>query len=90
MTVAAQDQDKEKYAFSAFTLDPDKEFADLMASTIRPAPPAWSNILYLRALRPGESAQFDLTIQDGPVYIVCWSSPPDLATGAIGPFAVVK
>ena len=90
VAVNVQDQDKDKFAFSAFTLDPDRDLADLMASTIRPAPPAWSDPLYVREILPGESSQFDLTIQEGPVYVVCWSSPPDLATGAIGPFTVVK
>lgn len=89
VTLDVQALDKEKYAFSAFNIEPEKDLADLMASTIG-LPPSWVDPLYLEEVAPGERSQFEFTVEKGPVYIVCWSSPPDLAIGAIGPFNVVK
>ena len=89
VTLDVQDLDKEKYAFSAFNLEPDKEFADLMASTIG-LPPSWADMLALEETPPGEISQFEFTVEKGPVYVVCWSSPPDLAIGAVGPFTVAE
>jgi limonene-1,2-epoxide hydrolase len=90
VTLDVQDQEKEKYAFTSFNLEADKDFPDLMASTIQTGPPSWAKLLFMDEARPGEKSQFDITVEEGPVYVVCWSSPPDLAIGAIGPFAVVE
>jgi hypothetical protein len=90
VTMDVQDRDKEKYAFTAFNLAPDKDFADLMASTIQAGPPSWADLLSLHEALPGENSQFNITIEKGPVYLVCWSKPPDLAIGSIGPFAVAE
>jgi hypothetical protein len=90
VTMDVQDQDKEKYAFTAFNLAPDKDIADLMASTIQPAPPSWADMLSLHEVPPGKNSQFNITIENGPVYVVCWSKPPELTIGSIGPFAVAE
>jgi len=90
MTLDIQDLDKEKYAVSAFNLEPGKDFSDLMASTIEDSPPSWADMFTLRQALPGENSQFEFIVDKGPVYVVCWSSPPDLAIGAIGPFTVVE
>jgi hypothetical protein len=39
-------------------------------------------------LRAGKSATYSFTVEEGPVYGICWSQPPDLAIGAVGPFTV--
>jgi hypothetical protein len=85
-----QDQNKDKYALTFFNLEPGKGFDDLMASTIQAGPPDWADLLTLHELLPGKNSQFDITIDQGHVYVVCWSKPPDLAIGSIGPFAVAE
>lgn len=90
VTLDIQDLDKEKYALTFFNLDPGKEMADLMASTIGDQP-AWTHLLALpNDKKPGEVTEFKVTMNKGPVYGVCWSSPPDLAIGGIGPFTIVE
>lgn len=86
VTMDVQDQNKDKYALTFFNLEPGKGFDDLMASTIQAGPPDWANMLSLHEVSPGKNSQFNITIEKGPVYVVCWSKPPDLAIGSIGPF----
>lgn len=88
VTMDVQDQDKELYALTFFTLDADKDFLDLMASTAGSGPPSWSDMILLQELGPGKNETYSFTVEEGPVYGVCWSKPPDLAIGAVGPFAV--
>jgi hypothetical protein len=84
-----QDQNKEMYALLFVTLDAEKDHLDLMARTAGPGEPGWAEELLWEELGPGESATYTLTIAEGPVYGVCWSKPPDVAIGALGPFTVV-
>jgi hypothetical protein len=88
VTMDVQDQDNELYALTFFTLKPDKDVLDLMASTVRPDPPAWSNMISIHELRAGMSTTYSLTAEEGPVHLVCWSQPPVLPVGAVGPFEV--
>ena len=88
VTLDVQDQDKELYALTFFNLDPDKDFTDLMASTAGFGPPSWSDMLLLEELGPGKSETYSFTVEEGPVYLICWSKPPDLPIGAVGPFEV--
>ena len=87
--VDVQDQDKDKYAVAFLTLDPDKDPADLMAATIG-ADPSWVDIVSLREINPGENMEYDLEMDEGPVYVVCFSKPPDLTIGSVGPFNIVE
>lgn len=82
-----QDQDREAYILTLLTLDPGKDFADLMAATVG-NPPAWSRLLPYRELGPGESQTYGVYVTEGPVYAICWSKPPDHPIGNIGPFEV--
>ena len=86
VTMDVKDQDKELYALTFFNLDPDKDFTDLMASTAGSGPPPWSDMLLLEELGPGKSETYSFTVEEGPVYLICWSKPPDLPIGAVGPF----
>jgi hypothetical protein len=88
VTLNVKDQENEDYALSFFTLDEGKDFPDLMTSTILPAPPSWSDMFFLRDLGPGQSATFTVIVKKGPVYMICWSRPPDLPIGNAGPFEV--
>jgi hypothetical protein len=88
VTLNVEDQDKALYALTLFNLDPGKEFVDLMASTVG-MPPDWLDMLVFRQINPGKSDTFTFNLEKGPVYLVCWSQPPDLPIGNAGPFAVV-
>jgi len=84
-----QDQDKSKYGLTLFTLDPDKDILDLMVSTYG-LPPSWGDMVLYEELDPGESKTYDLKLENGPLYLICWSKPPDLPIGNSGPIPVVK
>jgi hypothetical protein len=81
-----QDQDKSRYALS--TLDPDKDLLDLMVATYG-QPPSWGDMLLFVELGPGESETYSLKLEKGPLYLICWSQPPDLPIGNSGPILVV-
>jgi ketosteroid isomerase-like protein len=88
ITVDVLDEDRSMYALTAFTLDAEHDLADLMASTVNDAPPSWANLIFLEEIAPGKMETYTLPLYEGPVYIICWSQPPDLAIGNIGPFEV--
>jgi hypothetical protein len=83
-----QDQDKSRYALSLFTLDPDKDILDLMVATYG-QPPSWGDMLLFVELGPGESETYSFKLEKGPLYLICWSQPPDLPIGNSGPILVV-
>jgi hypothetical protein len=83
-----QDQDKNKYGLTLFTLDPDKDLLDLMVATVG-LPPSWGDMLLLEELGPGESESYTLKLERGPLYLICWSQPPDLPIGNSGPIPVI-
>jgi hypothetical protein len=87
VTLDVQDRDKSLYALTLFNLDEGKDFLDLMAATIG-SPPSWVDMLLYEELEPGKSATYTFTVEQGPVYLVCWSKPPDLTIGNAGPFTV--
>lgn len=85
-----EDQEQEKYAVSLFTLEEGKDLLDLMVSTIEAGPPRWSDMVLLKELGPGESQTYEnFTVDEGQIYLVCWSGPPDIAIGNAGPIEVV-
>jgi len=84
-----KDQNKDLYALTLFNLNEGKDFLDLMASTAG-APPAWADMLLIKELEPGKSASYTFTVEKGPVYMICWSKPPDLPIGNAGPIDVKK
>jgi hypothetical protein len=88
VNVDATGEDKKAYGLTFFTLDAGKDIVDLMAGTSLPSPPSWSNMLTLWEVDPGTSETNTLTVAEGPLYLVCWSKPPDLAVGNVGPFEV--
>jgi ketosteroid isomerase-like protein len=90
VTWEVKDQDRDLYALTFFGLAPDKDLTDLMAATVSSAPPSWSNMLLYKELGPGKSQTYSFTVKEGPVYLVCWSKPPDLPIGGLGPFVVKK
>lgn len=89
VTLDVQDQDKEHYALGLTKLDAGKDQLDLMARLAVSDLPYWATELLLADLGPGQSATYNLTVEDGLVYGVCLSKPPDFVIGALGPFEVV-
>lgn len=87
VTWKIDDENKEGYALTLFNLNGDKDLLDLMASTAG-NPPSWANILFLQELGPGESQTHTFKVENGPVYLICWSKPPDLPIGNVGPIEV--
>ncbi len=84
-----QDQDKSKYALTLFTLDADKDILDLMVATYG-TPPSWGDMMLYDELGPGASKTYSIKLENGPLYLICWSKPPDLPIGNSGPILVVK
>lgn len=86
-----QDKDREGYSATFVTLPPDKTFEDLLASAqvTNASKPEWVNeIVFVEAL-PGKTKYFDMTIEPGPVYFLCfsWNQDRDLI-GYAGPIEV--
>ncbi len=91
VTMDVHDREKAKYGLTFFNLRPGKSLDDLIASTILESPPSWAEMItFPYEALPGERNEFSIKIDRGPVYLVCWSRPPDLAIGSIGPFEVVE
>ena len=88
VTVNVEDQDNDMYALTMFNLDEDKDMLDLMVSTAG-EPPSWADFLLYEELGPGQRETYTFTLEKGPVYLICWSKPPDLPIGNTMPIAVV-
>jgi len=86
VTWEVKDRDQKKYGLTFFSLDPDKNLVDLMAATIRSVPPEWSNLIWYQEQGPNTSQTYTVTVgvEQGPMYGVCWSKPPDLPIGNFG------
>jgi len=88
VTLKVEDTDNSRYALTLFNLDPGKDFLDLMVATVG-MPPSWGDMLLETELGPGQSNTYTVKLEKGPLYMICWSQPPDLPIGNAGPFAVV-
>jgi len=89
VTLNVEEGEKELYALFLFNLDPGKDMLDLMASTIADAPPSWADVLLGEEIRPNQSKTYTVTLEKGPVYLICFSQPPALPIGNAGPIEVV-
>jgi hypothetical protein len=87
VTLNIADQNKELYALTMFNLNSDRDILDLMASTVE-MPPSWADILLMEEQKPDTNITYAFTAEKGPVYIICWSKPPDLPIGNAGPIEV--
>lgn len=88
VTLDVKDQDNSLYALTIFSLDAEKDLLDLMAATVG-LQPTWSDMLLYKELGPGSREVYTFTIKQGPVYLICWSRPPELPIGNVGPLSVV-
>ncbi len=87
VTLDIKDQNKDLYALTMFNLNSDKDMLDLMASTTG-MPPSWADILLMEEQEPGKNNIYTFTVEKSPVYMICWSKPPDLPIGNAGPIEV--
>jgi hypothetical protein len=87
VTLNITDLKKDLYALTMFNLNSDKDLLDLMASTVG-MPPSWADMLLFQELESEKSATYTFTVEKGPVYLICWSKPPDLPIGNAGPIEV--
>jgi hypothetical protein len=90
VTVDVEDQDRTGFVVAFLTLDPGKDFVDLMAATMEFGHPSWSRLLYYEEVGPSESKTYNITVTEGPVYAVCLSKYPEVPIGNIGPFSVTS
>ena len=88
VTWEVKEQDQKTYGLTLFTLNADKDLVDLMAATARSAPPEWVNMILYQEQSPQTSQTYNLTVDKGPIYVVCWSKPPDMPIGNLGAFEV--
>jgi hypothetical protein len=88
VALEVKDRDRETYAVSLWNLDEGKDLLDLMAATDE-IQPGWADELLWKEAGRNSVSAFTVTIEQGPVYLVCWATPPDLAIGNAGPFTVV-
>jgi hypothetical protein len=86
--LVVDDVKNDSYALTLFNLEPGKTMDDLMASTSQGSPPSWADMVFYQEQLPGSSMSYTLTLEKGPLYAVCWSSPPDRAIRGIGPLEV--
>jgi hypothetical protein len=89
LTWDVQDEDKNQYGLTLFTLDTNKDILDLMVATFEQQPPSWGDMLLYKELDPGKSETYSFNLEKGPLYLICWSKPPDLPIGNSGPITVV-
>ncbi len=87
VNVNVEDQDKPNYAVGLFNLDPGKDLLDLTVA-LYGIPPSWSDFLLEVYPSPGQSATYTFTLENGPVYMICLSKPPDIIIGNAGPIEV--
>ncbi len=77
-----QDPTNDLYAFTIFNIDESRDILDLMVSTAG-YPPGWATFLLSTELGPGKTRTETIKIEQGPVYLICWSKPPDTPIGNI-------
>jgi ketosteroid isomerase-like protein len=87
VTWDVKDQNKDKFGLTFHNLDAGKDLTDLMAATVGFAP-SWAHMLAEWEQGPGMSQSYHFTVKQGPVYLICWSKPPDIPIGNVGPFEV--
>jgi hypothetical protein len=87
VTLNVKDTDNALYALTLFNLDEGKDMLDLMTATVG-LPPSWGDMLLYQELGPGASQTYTFGLKNGPVYLICWSQPPDLPIGNAGPIPV--
>ena len=93
VTLDVQDSDKAGYSAAFVTLPPDKTLEDLLASTnvANASKPEWANEIGFEYMFPDMTKDFDMTIESGPIYLLCFSWNQDRnLIGHEGPIEVTS
>ncbi len=88
ISVAMNVKDSRAYALTFFTLAPGKDLQDLIAAQDMPSPPTWATMFSMKDTVGGESVNYTLSVEEGPVYMLCWRD--DAVIGSQGPLEVAK
>jgi hypothetical protein len=89
-----KDQDREAYALVIVTLDQGKTINDMKAWMPSTAQPSWAQIVAENEEGlPGKRNTFAAwissdTVAKGAIFLACFSKPPEVSIGALGPIEV--
>jgi pyrimidine-specific ribonucleoside hydrolase len=81
------DEVHDKYGLVVATLDKGKTFADLDAWPSADQPP-WLQVVAYAEANPGSHSTVTADVEEGPIYLVCFTAPPDKKMGVLGPIEV--
>jgi hypothetical protein len=77
------------YGLTVISLAEGKTLEDLKQSK-GTTPPVWVTVEGAIGGDPGLTTQATVTVSKGPIYMVCWISPPDRVIGRLGPVEIAK
>jgi hypothetical protein len=77
------------YGLTVISLAEGKTLEDLK-QTKGTSPPAWVTVEGAIGGDPGVTTQATVTVSKGPIYMVCWTQPPERAIGRLGPVEIAK
>jgi hypothetical protein len=80
------DRSVEFYGLAVVSLDEGKTLADLEGAG--PAQPPWVRLLTDFSTAPGQRTVQSVKVDANPVFVVCFTSPPDKEIGALGPIEI--
>ncbi len=83
------DEAHDKYGLIVATLDKDKSFADLDAWPSTDQPP-WLQVVTYAEANPDSHSTVTAEVEEGSIYIVCFTAPPEKKMGTLGPIEVEK
>lgn len=83
------DKAHDKYGLVVGTLDKGKTFADLDAWPSADQPP-WLQIVTYAEANPGSHSTVTADVEEGPIHLVCFTTPPDKKMGTLGPIEVER
>jgi pyrimidine-specific ribonucleoside hydrolase len=81
------DEAHDRYGLAVATLDKGKTFADLDAWPLTD-PPSWLHLVTFAEATSGSHRTVTADVAAGPIYMVCFTAPPDKKMGTLGPIEV--
>jgi hypothetical protein len=77
------------YGLTVISLAEGKTLEDLRQSK-GTSPPPWVTVEGAIGGDPGVTTQATVTVSKGPIYMVCWTQPPERVIGRLGPVEIAK
>lgn len=81
------DKAHDRYGLAVATLAQGKTFADLDA-WLSTDPPSWLQLVTFAEATSGSHRTVTANVEEGPIYMVCFTAPPDKKMGTLGPIEV--